>query len=90
MVQRSRQQGEPPPSTDCLVIFGITGDLAHKKTFQALYQLERRGRLKCRIIGVARNTWNDEELRARAADAIATTVEDPDPEVVERLDARMH
>ena len=72
------------------MIFGITGDLARKKTFQALYRLEARGRLQCRIIGVARNTWTDERLRTRATEAIAATVDDPDPEVVARLEARMH
>jgi glucose-6-phosphate 1-dehydrogenase len=29
---------------DALVIFGITGDLARKMTFPALYRLERRAR----------------------------------------------
>ena len=35
------------------MIFGITGDLARKMTFQALYLLERRGLVSCRIVGVA-------------------------------------
>jgi glucose-6-phosphate 1-dehydrogenase len=90
MVPARAQRRESPPSTDCLVIFGITGDLAQKKTFQALYRLEARGRLQCRIIGVARNTWTDERLRTRASEAIDATVDDPDPEVVDRLEARMH
>jgi len=90
MMHGRGQQRNADPSTDCLVIFGITGDLARKKTFQALYRLESRGRLRCRIIGVARNTWTDPELRSHAADAIAATVDDPDPQVVDRLDARMH
>jgi glucose-6-phosphate 1-dehydrogenase len=38
---------------DVLVIFGITGDLAKKMTFRALYRLERRGDLACPIVGVA-------------------------------------
>ena len=29
-------------SSDLLVIFGITGDLARKMTFRALYRLENR------------------------------------------------
>jgi glucose-6-phosphate 1-dehydrogenase len=90
MVSSRKQRRDPGPSTDCLVIFGITGDLARKKTFQALYRLEARGRLQCRIVGVARNTWDDERLRARATEAIAATVDDPDPEVAARLEARMH
>ena len=31
--------------SDALVIFGITGDLAHKMTLPALYHLEKRGLL---------------------------------------------
>jgi glucose-6-phosphate 1-dehydrogenase len=34
-----------PTAADVLVIFGITGDLAKKQTFRALYRLERRGEL---------------------------------------------
>ena len=40
---------------DVLVIFGITGDLAKKMTFRALYRLERRKKLQCPIVGVARD-----------------------------------
>ncbi|HEY2437386.1 MAG TPA: hypothetical protein VGH93_09400, partial [Solirubrobacteraceae bacterium] len=32
-------------------MFGITGDLARKQTFQSLYRLERRGMLSCRVVG---------------------------------------
>ena len=38
---------------DTLVIFGITGDLARKMTFPALYRLERRGALTCPVVGVS-------------------------------------
>ena len=34
------------------VIFGISGDLAKKMTFRALYRLEERGKLDCPIVGV--------------------------------------
>ena len=34
--------GNSSAVADALVIFGITGDLAHKMTFRALYRLERR------------------------------------------------
>ena len=47
-------------AADVLVIFGITGDLAKKMTFRALYRLERRGKLDCPIIGVALDEWDDE------------------------------
>jgi glucose-6-phosphate 1-dehydrogenase len=52
------------------VIFGITGDLARKMTFQALYLLERRGRLTCAVIGVAREDMSDDDLRTRARESI--------------------
>jgi glucose-6-phosphate 1-dehydrogenase len=74
---------------DILVIFGITGDLARKMTFEALYQLERRGDLTCRIVGVARDRWSADELDGRARSAIEATVEDPDPEVIGRLERRL-
>ena len=74
---------------DILVIFGITGDLAKKMTFAALYQLERRGDLKIRIIGVARDSWSEEELDSHARTAIEAAVEDPDPKVIERLEDRL-
>jgi glucose-6-phosphate 1-dehydrogenase len=76
-------------TTDTLVVFGISGDLAKKMTFEALYQLERRGELGCRIIGVAIDDWDDEALRTHAREAIAAEVPKPESEVVERLCARL-
>ena len=52
----------PPGVADVLVIFGITGDLAKKMTFRALYRLEARGELDFTIIGVARNDWTHDDL----------------------------
>ena len=48
--------------SDALVIFGITGDLAHKMTLPALYHLEKRGLLTVPVIGVAANDMGDEDL----------------------------
>ncbi|MGH2987196.1 MAG: glucose-6-phosphate dehydrogenase [Solirubrobacterales bacterium] len=76
-------------TTDTLVVFGISGDLAKKMTFEALYQLERRDELGCRVIGVAIDAWDDETLRSHAREAIAAEVPKPDPDVVERLCARL-
>jgi glucose-6-phosphate 1-dehydrogenase len=50
-------------TADALVIFGISGDLAHKMTFRSLYRLERRNELDLPIIGVAVDDWDDEALR---------------------------
>ena len=68
----------PDSAADVLTIFGISGDLAKKMTFRALYRLEARGKLVCPIVGVAIDEWDDEQLRAHAREAITTTVKDPD------------
>ena len=82
----TRDYDEP---ADVLVIFGITGDLAKKMTLRALYRLERRERLKCPIVGVARNDWGDDDLRQHARDAVTATVKDVDEAALERLTQRM-
>jgi glucose-6-phosphate 1-dehydrogenase len=76
-------------AADVLAIFGISGDLAKKMTFRALYRLEERGRLGCPIVGVAIDEWDDEQLRAHAREAIGATVGDPDEDVFARLAARL-
>ncbi len=59
-------------AADALVLFGATGDLAHKKIFDALYGNARRGRLKVPVIGVAGDDWTVDRLRQRARDGIDT------------------
>jgi len=76
-------------AADVLTIFGITGDLAKKMTFRALYRLEARGKLECPIVGVAIDEWSVEQLREHARESIAATVEDPDEDVFGRLAARI-
>jgi glucose-6-phosphate 1-dehydrogenase len=78
-----------PEQADILVIFGITGDLARKMTFEALYRLERRGDLDCRIIGVAHDRWSRDELDGHARSAIEAKVDDPDQEAIKRLEDRL-
>jgi glucose-6-phosphate 1-dehydrogenase len=74
---------------DVLTIFGISGDLAKKMTFRALYRLEARGKLDCPIVGVAIDEWDDEKLREHARESIADTVKSPDEDVLERLAGRL-
>ncbi|MBX3110531.1 MAG: glucose-6-phosphate dehydrogenase [Fimbriimonadaceae bacterium] len=57
--------------SDALVLFGATGDLAHKLVFPSLFSLVKRGILDVPVIGVARPTWKQEELCARIDDSIA-------------------
>jgi glucose-6-phosphate 1-dehydrogenase len=49
-----------------VVLFGATGDLAHRKLVPALFQLARGGNLpsECAIVGFARRDWTDADLRA--------------------------
>ena len=58
------------PSSDALVFFGATGDLAFKKIFPALQVMIRRGELDIPIIGVARVGWTLDKLRQRARDSL--------------------
>ena len=76
-------------ASDLLVIFGITGDLARKMTFQALYRLERRGLLQCPIVGVAGDDISVEELVNRAREAIEATGEKVDGKVFKRFAGRL-
>ena len=57
----------PVPATT-LTIFGVTGDLAHRKLLPALYNLAHEGALPERfnLVGVARREMPDEEFRAMA------------------------
>ncbi len=56
--------------SDALVLFGVTGDLAHKMTFPALYAMAKKGALKVPVIGVAFEKWSLERLRKRITDSI--------------------
>jgi glucose-6-phosphate 1-dehydrogenase len=56
--------------SDALVFFGMTGDLAYKKIFPALYSMTKRGALKVPVIGVASSKYAVEDLRARARASI--------------------
>ncbi|MCH8901523.1 MAG: glucose-6-phosphate dehydrogenase [Chloroflexi bacterium] len=61
-----------PPEDQDTIIIGATGDLARRKLLPALYNLFVRGLLPAqgRIIGYARSNLEDDEFRARAADAV--------------------
>ena len=56
--------------SDALVLFGVTGDLAHKMTFPALYAMAKRGVLNVPLIGVAFPKWSLDRLRKRVTDSI--------------------
>jgi glucose-6-phosphate 1-dehydrogenase len=56
--------------SDALVVFGATGDLAHKMIFPALYAMVKKGALEVPIIGVAFPKWSMERLHRRVTDSI--------------------
>ena len=56
--------------SDALVVFGASGDLAHKMILPSLYQMVRRGHLSEPVIGVALDDWDADTLAARARDGI--------------------
>jgi glucose-6-phosphate 1-dehydrogenase len=59
-----------PALSDALVLFGVTGDLAHKQIFPALYAMAKRGVLDVPVVGVAASSWSEDELRERATESI--------------------
>jgi glucose-6-phosphate 1-dehydrogenase len=77
-------QRAPAPS-DALVLFGVTGDLAFKKIFPALYAMCRQGTLSVPVIGVASSAWTVEQLRERARQSIEANGAVDDPGALERL-----
>ncbi|QCY15447.1 glucose-6-phosphate dehydrogenase [Pseudomonas sp. MPC6] len=70
---------------DALVVFGATGDLAHKMIFPALYAMCRSGALKVPAIGVASSKWSVEQLRTRARESINHVGGKVDPRALDRL-----
>ena len=65
-----------PVETFDLVIFGATGDLAHRKILPGLYRRFLAGQMPTdsRIIGAARGVMTNEEFRITIGDAIAEYV----------------
>jgi glucose-6-phosphate 1-dehydrogenase len=56
--------------SDALVVYGVTGDLAHKMIFPALYAMVKRGTLNVPVIGVAFPKWSLERLQKRVTHSI--------------------
>ena len=58
------------PHSDALVLFGVTGDLANKMIFPALYAMVKRGTLNVPVVGVALPKWDLARLHRRVTDSI--------------------
>jgi len=77
-----------PVHATALVIFGATGDLAHRKLLPALYNLAHEGALpeRLELIGVARRDQPDEDFGAVARESIERFSRTrPDPDVLSGL-----
>lgn len=71
--------------SDALVLFGVTGDLAHKMIFPALYAMVKRGVLTVPVIGVAFPKWSMERLHRRVTDSIQRSGGVDDKRALQRL-----
>ena len=70
---------------DALVLFGATGDLAKKKLFPALYDLEELDELDVKIFGVASSKWTQDVFRENVETAIRARKPDADEKVLGKL-----
>jgi glucose-6-phosphate 1-dehydrogenase len=84
-----RTKGHRDKAADVLAIFGISGDLAKKMTFRALYRMEKSGVLDIPIVGVALDDWDDEALRGHAREAVEATVSECDQKSLDSMLARL-
>jgi glucose-6-phosphate 1-dehydrogenase len=75
--------------SDALVLFGATGDLAHKKIFPALYEMALDGELDVPVIGVASSSGDDEFLRDKVRASVDELVDDVDVGVLDALLSRV-
>jgi glucose-6-phosphate 1-dehydrogenase len=62
-----------PPDPCVIVIFGVTGDLTHRKLMPALYNLARQGDLPERfaVIGTSTSVTSTAEFRAQLQDSVS-------------------
>ena len=63
-----------------MIIFGGSGDLAHRKLYPALFNLYKKGLIKDNfaVIGTARRPWSHEYLREQVVQAISENNEQYD------------
>jgi glucose-6-phosphate 1-dehydrogenase len=77
-----------PVHPTALVIFGATGDLAHRKLLPALYNLAHEGALPERfeLVGIARSDQDHSDYRDTVRESVQRfSRRQPDPDVLEGL-----
>jgi glucose-6-phosphate 1-dehydrogenase len=72
-------------TSDALVLFGATGDLAYKKIFPALYALVKKGFLNAPVVGVASSPWTLEQLHERVVKAVSPSGKVDNQDALDRL-----
>jgi glucose-6-phosphate 1-dehydrogenase len=77
-------------SADALVIFGASGDLAHKMIFPALYGMAKREVLDVPVVGVASSRWSVAQLRKRVRDSIREAGKIDDRAALDHLLSLLH
>src|ERR1043165_31138 len=62
-----------PPDPCVIIIFGVTGDLTHRKLIPALYNLAREGDLPDRyaVIGTSTSVTSTSAFRAQLHESVA-------------------
>jgi glucose-6-phosphate 1-dehydrogenase len=75
--------------SDTLVLFGASGDLAHKKIYPALYAMCSRKRLNVGVIGVARSGWDLDTFKEQVRKSISQ-VEGFDESIAARFLGLLH
>ncbi len=75
----------------CIVIFGASGDLTHRKLIPALYNLFKIGRLgpHVSVLGVARTALDDESFRNKMREALLDS-EEITPESLDEFCSRLY
>ena len=74
---------------DALVLFGATGDLAKKKLFPALYDLEDLGELDVKIFGVASSKWTQDVFKENVESSVRARKPDVDEKALAKLLSEM-
>ena len=76
---------------NCIVIFGASGDLTHRKLIPALYNLYKIGRLSenFSVLGVARSELNDETFSEKMREALIHN-EETTPETLDAFCSHLY
>ena len=78
-------------NNNCIVIFGASGDLTHRKLIPALYNLYKIGRLSenFSVLGVARSDLNDETFREKMRETLIHN-EETTPETLDAFCSHLY